>query len=78
MAQSENPLSIEDQIDEYLAYKRGLSKTNQKDPCADYGYPDDLDRRPEMKKLFYVLRNATREEINQVTILIETFKGVSL
>jgi len=105
-----SPLSIEDQIDEYITYMSGLSKNefkstvinkerDREDPCADLnfkkklqaintisissdhtnaGYPDNLDMRPEMKKLFYVLRNATRDEINQVTRLIETFKGISL
>lgn len=105
-----NPLSIEDQIDEYITYMSGLSKnqfksiaankkSDREDPCADLnfkkklqavnntsissdhtndGYPEYLDMRPEMKKLFYVLRNATRDEINQVTRLIETFKGISV
>jgi len=95
----DTPLSIEDQIDEYIAHKRGLNKTGHNDPCADLnfkkklqainhisissddtkdGYPEYLDKRPEMKKLLHALRNATRDEINQVTRLIETFKGISL
>ncbi len=105
-----NPLSIEDQIDEYIAYKRGLSKNlsksivinkenDQEDPCADLNfkkklqainnipiplddtnneYPENLEKRPEMKRLFSLLRNATRDEILQVTRLLETFKGISL
>ena len=105
-----SPLSIEDQIDEYITYMSGLSKNqfkstvinkerDQEDPCADLnfkkklqainhisfssdnanaGYPEYLDMRPEIKKLFYVLRDATRDEIIQVTRLIETFKGVSV
>lgn len=105
-----NPLSIEEQIDEYIAYISGLSKnhftpivinkeSDREDPCADLnfkkklqaintisissdhtndGYPEYPDMRPEMKKLFYVLRDATRDEIIQVTRLIETFKGVSV
>ena len=105
-----SPISIEDQIDEYIAYKRGLIKIQSKsivlnkgnaqaDPCADLnfkkklqaindipmplgdsnnGYPEYLEKRPEVKKLFSVLRNATRDEIIQVTKLLETLKGVSL
>jgi len=106
-----SPISIEDQIDEYIAYKRGLSKiqsksivlnkgNSQADPCADLnfkkklqaindniqmpfsdannGYPEYLEKRPEVKKLFSVLRNASRDEIIQVTKLLETLKGVSL
>lgn len=105
-----NSISIEDQIDEYIAYKRGLSKIHsksivinkenaQEDPCADLNfkkklqaincipmslddtknrYPEYLEKRPEVKKLFSVLRNATRDEIIQVTKLLETLKGVSL
>lgn len=105
-----SPISIEDQIDEYIAYKRGLTKihsksiiinkgNDQEDPCADLnfkkklqaindmpmplgdtnnGYPECLEKRPEVKKLFSVLRNASRDEIIQVTKLLETLKGVSL
>ncbi len=102
------PMSIEDQIDEYLEYKRGINRNvvgtavscgaadhkglysdlnfkkkmqainNFPIPADDYteecsDYPDI---RPEIKKLFYVLKNATRDEINQITRLIETFRGV--
>jgi|GEM_PF-5190699 len=102
-----NPISIEDQIDEYIAYKRGLSKINSKsvvmsndndldDPCSDLnfkkklqaingipmplddtsnGFPEYWERRPEVKKLFSVLNNATKDEIIQVTRLLEAVKG---
>jgi transcriptional regulator with XRE-family HTH domain len=104
--------TIEDQIDEYLDYKRGLSK-NLSRPAPDlkdgkagqdvkfadlnfkkklqaindfpipadearFDYLDYLERRPEMKKLLAVLKNATKDEINEVTRLVETFRGISL
>lgn len=101
--------TIEEQIDEYIEYKRGLHKAfarpsiNYKDGPADreepydlnfkkklqainniptpapeshYDYMENIEERPEMRKLFSVLRNASKDEINQVTRLIETFKGV--
>lgn len=99
------PLSIEDQIDEYIAYKRGLVKTHSnaivinkesdpEDPCADLNFkrklqainntpvpfgdtnhenPEYLEKSPEMIRLFSLLRNATSDEILQVTRLLETF-----
>lgn len=106
------PPTIEDQIDEYLDYKRGLSK-NLSCPAPDhkdgkagqdvkiadlnfkkklqaindfpispdefhFDYLDCLERRPEIKKLFAVLKNASRDEINQIARLVETFRGISL
>ncbi|HML36805.1 MAG TPA: helix-turn-helix transcriptional regulator [Bacillota bacterium] len=102
--------TIEEQIDEYIEYKRGLHKAfartgiNYKNGSADrdepyddlnfkkklqainnipvpapeshYDYIGDLEERPEMRKLFSALRNASKDEINQVTRLIETFKGI--
>ena len=105
------PKSIEEQIDEYLDYKRGLNK-NPTCPTPDYndgkagrdvkfsdlnfrkklqaindlpipadeGHFDYLDylERPEMKKLFTALKNASRNEIDQITRLVETFRGINL
>lgn len=98
------PLSIEDQIDEYIAYKRGLNRSfstsadhynEDAEPCSDLNFRKKLqainnmpipsahdqdndsecmDMRPEIKQLFSALKDATRDEINQVTRLIETFK----
>ncbi len=104
-------LSVEEQIDEYMEYKRGLGKSTAAPafPSEHSGSPDhngpwtDLnfrkrlqginhipepsgydgnevsdypEMRPEMKKLFYALKNATKDEINQVTRLVETFRRV--
>jgi transcriptional regulator with XRE-family HTH domain len=103
-----SPPTIEDQIDEYLAYKRGLSRNKSKhgsihkngsheNPCADLNfrkrlqaintmpepfghtyesYSDDPDLPPEMKKLLTVMKNATKDEIIQVTKLFETLRHV--
>lgn len=102
--------TIEEQIDEYIEYKRGLHRAfarpviNYKDepvdreksyddlnfkkkfqainnipapaPESHYDYMEDIEERPEMRKLFSALRNASKDEINQVTQLIETFKRV--
>lgn len=106
------PMSIEEQIDEYIEYKRGLSKNlakpvlNYKHGLSDheekyadlnfrkklqainnitipsdevhYEYMEYLDRRPEMKKLFATLKNASKDEIDQVTRLVEAFRRISL
>lgn len=37
-------------------------------------YLDELRKRPEMKMLFKASKNATKEEIEQVVKMIETFK----
>lgn len=103
-----NPLTIEEQIDEYIEYKRGIGSSiaksavnygpaDREEPCADLNfrkrmqainnvpepavhdhgeYMDFLDLRPEMKNLFYALKNATKDEINQVTRLVETFRRI--
>lgn len=104
-----NPLTIEEQIDEYIEYKRGLGSSiatsvvnygpadHEEEPCTDLNfrkrmqainnipepaahdhgeYMDFLDLRPEMKKLFFALKNASRDEINQVTRLVETFRRI--
>jgi transcriptional regulator with XRE-family HTH domain len=68
------PLSIEEQIDEYIEYKRGLNKTRpvsastgaenearNEDPCIDMDF---------RRKLYAM----NEDEINQVARLIETFK----
>jgi transcriptional regulator with XRE-family HTH domain len=98
------PVTIEDQIDEYIEFKRGLKipesiiKTVEYDePCADLNfrkkmqainnipmsafngrdeYREYLDKRPELKKLIYLLKNSTKAEIEQITSLVETFKGI--
>lgn len=105
-------LSVEEQIDEYMEYKRGLGKStaapafhsehpessDHNGPWTDLNFrkklqginhipepagcdgnePSDYypEMRPEMKKLFYALKNATKDEINQVTRLVETFRRV--
>ena len=86
----EAPLSIEEQIDEYIAYKRGLNKnasqstfneqkstTMQTEIADKEEYLNLLEKRPEMKKLFSASKNATIEEIEQVIKLFETFQRES-
>lgn len=102
------PPSIEDQIDEYIEYKKGLKKGCQKsadikaDAVADHEEPIlDLNFKkklfainnipisldyyreeipdypvvpPEMRRLYSALKNATKDEINQVIRLLETVK----
>lgn len=68
-------LSIEDQIDEYIEYKRGLNKSGtgsvpvgtedgarKENPCIDMDF----------KRKLYAMNE---DEIDQVARLIETFKG---
>lgn len=58
-----------------MNFKKKLQAINNTLIHSDDKNDEYPDRRPEMKKLFSVLRNATRDEINQVTRLVETFKG---
>ncbi len=107
-----DPLTIEEQIDEYIEYKKGLNQTTPKEestesmkihkkkefqvePCIDLNFmkkiqaintipepKDDLEhecltylQRPEMKRLFYSLKNASKDEIERVITIIETLQG---
>ena len=101
------PLTIEDLIDDYIEYKRGVNRNNagsspkyeaagHEEPYADLNfrkklqaintipeptdyehddYLDYINRHPEMKKLFHALKNASKDEIIQVTRFIESFRG---
>lgn len=106
------PSSIEEQIDDYIEYKRGLGKTQNQpdtagpgsisgctkfteDPYNDLNFRkklqainiipkphDDLEddylsyirNRPEIKKLVSSLKDASKEEIEQIITLIEAFQ----
>lgn len=104
------PPTIEEQIDEYILYKRGLEQNlagsvqspkskaaGKEDQCGDLNFKKKLqaintfpapseeaprehsdypDNRPEMLRLVFALQHATKDEINQVTRLVETFKGI--
>ena len=106
------PSLIEEQIDDYIKYKRGLDQSEAgskkaeapepqieaielaASPCSDLNFrkklqainliprppetPEDdclscLQKRPEIKKLVSSLRDASKEEIEQVLTLVATF-----
>lgn len=69
-------------FDVSVDYLMGFSEIRKADlfvgeEAEVYQVLDDLRKRPEMKMLFKVSKNATKEEIEKLVQMIETFKKQS-